>query len=77
LYKSSSFVLQAIAYKQTDIYIRRQEDLLSVLSPDEQCIVNTFLHLKRGGKVKFASMSETLFRWSQKWISGDEKKCLQ
>jgi predicted nucleotidyltransferase len=77
LYKSASFVLQAIAYKQTDIYIRRQEDLLSVLSPDEQCIVNTLLHLKRGGKVKFASMSETLFRWSQKWISGDEKKCLQ
>ncbi|MBO7304321.1 MAG: nucleotidyltransferase domain-containing protein, partial [Clostridia bacterium] len=46
LYKSASFVVQAIVFKQTGKYIKHQKDLLSVVSPDEQAIVNTFLKLK-------------------------------
>lgn len=69
LYKSASFVVQAIAFKQTGNYIRCQKDLLNVVSPDEQIIIETFLKMKNGGgTVEFLPMSETLFAWSKKWI---------
>ena len=69
LYKSASFVVQAIAFKQTGNYIRHQRELLQVVSFDERIIVDIFLHLKNGGTVDFNLMSETLFTWSKKWIS--------
>ena len=69
LYKSASFVMQAIAFKQTGKYIRYQKDLLEVVSMDEQVIIETFLTLKNGGTVEFNLMSETLFAWSKKWIT--------
>ena len=69
LYKSASFVVQAIVFKQTGNYIIHQKDLLQVVSFDERVIVETFLNLKNGGTVEFNLMSETLFAWSKKWIS--------
>ena len=69
LYKSVSFVVQAIAFKQTGNYISHQKELLQVVSFDERVIVETFLKLKNGGTVDFNLMSETLFTWSKKWIS--------
>ena len=69
LYKSASFVVQAIAFKQTGKYIRLQKDLLTVVSDDEQLIVEVFLNLKNGGAVDFNLMSELLFAWSKKRIS--------
>ncbi len=68
LYKSASFVVQAIAYRQTGRYLRSQKDLLGVAQPEEQAIVRTFLHLKNGGEVDFDPMSEVLFTWAGKWI---------
>ena len=69
LYKSASFVVQAIFFKQTGNYIKHQEELLTVANLNEQAIINTFLSLKKGGTVDFTPMSETLFAWSKKWIS--------
>jgi len=69
LYKSASFVVQAIAFKQTGNYIRHQKDLLEVVSSNERAIVETFLSLKNGEAVEFNLMSETLFASSKKWIS--------
>ena len=69
LYKSASFVVQAIAFKQTGNYISHQKELFQVVSSNEQVIVETFLNLKNGGTVDFDLMSETLFAWSKKWIS--------
>ena len=68
LYKSASFVVQAIAFKQTGKYIKHQSELRDVISIDERVIVDTFLSLKNGGTVDFNSMSEALFAWSKKWI---------
>ena len=68
LYKSASFVVQAIAFKQTGNYISHQKDLLLVVSSDERTIVENFLSLKNGKTVEFSVMSETLFAWSKKWI---------
>ena len=68
LYKSASFVVQAIAFKQTGKYVKHQQDLLGVVSPDEQVIVHNFLSLKNGGTVDFSLMSEALLAWAKKWI---------
>ena len=69
LYKAASFVVQAIVFKQTGNYIKRQQELLAVVSADEKAIVENFLHLKAGGAVDLPAMSETLFNWSKKWVS--------
>ena len=69
LYKSASFVVQAIVFKQTGNYIKYQEELLKVVSSDELVIVENFMILKNGGTVDFSLMSETLFDWAKKWIS--------
>ena len=69
LYKSASFVVQAIVFKQTGNYIKHQEELLTVATHNEQVIINIFLSLKKGGTVDFTPMSETLFTWSNKWIA--------
>ena len=69
LYKSASFVVQAIVFKQTGNYIKYQEELLKVVSSDELVIVENFMNLKNSGTVDLSLMSETLFDWAKKWIS--------
>lgn len=68
LYKSASFVIQAICFKQTGKYISRQKDLIDKVSYDEQKIVKTFIDLKNGCVIDFDEMSELLFSWSKKYI---------
>ncbi len=72
LYKSASFVVQAIAFKQTGTYISLQRELLGVISRKEAAIVQTFLSLKNGGTVDFQNMSEVLFIWAQGLIEKKE-----
>ncbi|MBO7274322.1 MAG: nucleotidyltransferase domain-containing protein [Clostridia bacterium] len=69
LYKSASFVVQAIVFSETGNYVKHQEELLAVATPNEQAIINTFLNLKNGGAVDFIPMSEILFAWTKRWIS--------
>ena len=71
LYKSASFVVQAICFKQTGNYVHHQKDLLQVIAHDDRVIVDTFLALKNGGEVEFQEMSETLFAWAKKWIENE------
>ena len=68
LYKSASFVVQAIAFKQTGKYISHQKELLKVVSSDEKVIIETYMNFKNGEAVDFGLISETLFTWSKKWI---------
>ena len=72
LYKSASFIVQAIAFKQTGNYIRHQKELLQAVSADERVIVSNFLNLKKGGMVEFDLMSETLLICSKKWIAEND-----
>ena len=72
LYKSATFVVQAIAYKQTGQYIKQQKDLLPIVSPDEQSVMETFMKYKNGLTVDFEKASEDLFAWSKKWITKHE-----
>jgi predicted nucleotidyltransferase len=68
LYKSASFVVQAICFQQTGCYVRHQNELISMVEADEQIILETFLRLKNGGEVQFQEMSEILFAWCKHWI---------
>ena len=68
LYKSASFVAQAIVFKQTGNYIKRQSQLLQVVSADERLITETFLKYKNGETVDLNEASRILFEWSKKWI---------
>ena len=72
LYKSASFVVQAIVFKQTGKYVKHQKELLQVVSYDERAIVEIFLSLKNGVPIDFISMSETLFSWAKKRISEND-----
>ena len=69
LYKSASFVVQAIVFKQTGKYIKHQKELLKVVSSNEQAITHTFLKLKNGEAVDFSQMSEALLAFAKKWIA--------
>ena len=68
LYKSASFVLQAITFSRTGKYISHQSELLSFVDEEEKVIINTFLTLKNGGSVEFERMSKVLFAWCKKHI---------
>ena len=68
LYKSASFVLQAITFNRTGKYISHQCELLSFVDEEEKVIINTFLTLKNSGSVEFERMSKVLFDWCKKHI---------
>lgn len=68
LYKSASFVVQAICFIQTGKYISRQKDLLKVVSENERVIINNFMKMKNGDEIRFEEMSEALFSWSKGWL---------
>ena len=68
LYKTASFIVQAIAFRQTGKYISRQKDLLTIVSSEERKIIEIFLHLKNGGDIDFDAMSDTLYVWVKNQI---------
>ena len=74
MYKSASFVVQAIVFRQTGKYVKHQKELLSLAAPDEQAIVNAFMNLKNGNTVEFGAMSEVLFAWAKKQIIEGNRK---
>ena len=69
LYKTASFVVQAIVFKQTRNYIKYQSQLLQVSSAEEQLITENFLKYKNGEAIDFNEASRMLFEWSKKWIN--------
>ena len=68
LYKSASFVVQAVAFLQMGNYVSRQADLLNSLPFEERRIIEIFADLKNGKKTSFDNSSEILFNWSKTLI---------
>ena len=68
LYKSASFVVQAIVFLQTGNYISHQAELQEIAAWEERDILSIFRHLKNGGECRFDQMSDILFTWAQGWI---------
>ena len=73
LYKSASFVVQAMVFQKTGTYIKNQSRLVASLSDEDKIIAETFLRLKNGASADFTPMSENLFRWTQKRIIGGDE----
>ncbi len=68
LYKSASFVIQALAFQHTGRYLKSRKELLEAVSPEEQAILNTLTKLKNGAPAEFDLLSERLFNWVKKLI---------
>ncbi len=68
LYKSASFVVQGIYFKDNRNYIRHLNDLLHNVSDEERFIIETFIGMKNGDTVDFEAMSNKLFEWTKKRI---------
>lgn len=64
LYKSASFVIQAIYYTQTGNYVRFQNELIKNIRHNEQTILNIYSQMKSGANVDFQASSELLFIWA-------------
>ena len=69
LYKSATFVIQAICFRQTGNYISHLKDLVQNISAEERNIIETFVYLKNRGTIDFNLMSNALLDWSQKLIN--------
>ena len=65
LYKSASFVVQAVCFRQTGRYCRRLTELMEIAAPADRAVIETFLDLKGGAAVDFDAMSDALFTWAQ------------
>jgi len=68
LYKSASFLIQAIVFKNTGKYFKNQKDLLEAAGNIEKEILSVFIALKNGALVEFNTMAERLFHWAKKLI---------
>lgn len=68
LYKSASFVVQAIVFRDTGNYIKQQKNIIEVVNNETKEIINDFIALKNGATVEFDKMSERLFNWVRKLI---------
>ena len=68
LYKSASFTVQAIVFRQMGKYVSRLADLLEIVSPDERAVIETFISIKNGEEIKLDEMSGILFNWVKKHI---------
>ena len=74
LYKSASFVIQAIAFRQTGNYFSHQSELMQVVSAEEKVILDIFLAMKNGDMVDFDKVSNALFAWTKAWINSETRK---
>lgn len=68
LYKSASFVIQAVCFQKTGEYTTNLKDLASIADGQDKQILESFIHLKNNGDINFKEMSDMLFNWSKKWI---------
>lgn len=72
LYKSASFVVQAIVYRQRGEFVRQLSDLLEKADEPEKPIIRAFMDMKSGKYAELAACSETLFKWAHYRINSLE-----
>ena len=68
LYKSASFVVQALVYRQTGVYYKLQKELLEAADAKTRQIVSTFIRFKQGETVDYDEASMALIHWAQRLI---------
>lgn len=76
LYKSSTFVIQALYYKQHNVYIKSLCELIDRTEHNEKQILEVYLQLKSNDRIldtKFHELSEKLLNWSSQLVKNCEK----
>lgn len=71
LYKSASFVIQAIYYKEHQHYIKSILELKDNIDGEEKDILNIYLQLKTNDRIldmKYHELSELIFNWSSRLV---------
>ncbi len=69
LYKSASFVIQAICFQKTGKYVSHLKELIKNVDESERNILEIFMNIKNNSKINFEEMSEMLFNWSERKLS--------
>lgn len=76
LYKAAVFTVQAVCFRQTGTFVRRQADLRCLCGEEERAVVDIALRLRDGEAVDLDGMSEVLFAWAKNRIrkmDGEQK----
>lgn len=73
LYKSASFVVQALYYEETGDYVGKMADLMRLVGQKEACILEIFGALKEGVEADLESMSFPLFYWAKDLMESEGK----
>lgn len=71
LYKSAAFTVQAIYFAHSGTYIKRKDELIPLLQPQEQKILQTHIAIKKEpnkAQTEFVPFSELLFNWAAEVI---------
>lgn len=71
LYKSASFTLRAVLYLEKGIFVKKQEQLLPLLSSQDRAVLERNMALKQSIDISqelFAQSSDMLIRWASKRI---------
>ena len=68
LYKSAVFVLQALHFRRTGVFLRRKADLLNALDGLDAQVLETAMGLREGDQIAFEPAAELLFQWAQEVI---------
>lgn len=71
LYKSAVFAVQAMHFRRTGEFVRRQCELPERVGGLDGEIAETYLRLKNGGTAELDALSEKLFRWAQTRLKQD------
>lgn len=65
LYKSATFVIQAVYFYNNGKYIRSKKELLPLLNGPEKEILEIAVKLKNGANTSFEEMTKKLFNWAK------------
>ena len=68
LYKSAVFVLQALHFRRTGVYLRQRSELLNALDGSDARIIETAMEMRKGQEIPFEPAAERLFLWAQETV---------
>ena len=69
LYKSASFVIQALWYLRSGEYSARLQELFSKVEGSEKDIISAYIQIKNSGVSDFERLSDLIFTWAKKQLN--------
>ncbi|WP_295093258.1 nucleotidyltransferase domain-containing protein [Ruminococcus sp.] len=69
LYKSASFVIQALWYLRSGEYIAHSQELVCKVVGNEKDIISAYIQIKNSGVSDFDRLSDLIFTWAKKQLN--------